>query len=68
MLILRPIELRDLDDGSLMKALVDAHEEMFNLRFQNVTGQLDSRACARAGGVRTRSAVGIGPPDTEDAA
>jgi large subunit ribosomal protein L29 len=36
------VELRDLDDASLLERLRDAKQEAFNLRFQNATGQLDN--------------------------
>ena len=35
-------ELRTLDAEALELKLSDAKEELFNLRFQNATGQLDS--------------------------
>ncbi len=34
--------LTELSDLDLLAALSEAKEELFNLRFQNVTGQLDS--------------------------
>lgn len=34
--------LTDLSDTDLLAALADAKEELFNLRFQLVTGQLDN--------------------------
>ncbi len=34
-------ELADLDADELAARLTEAKEELFNLRFQNVTGQLD---------------------------
>jgi large subunit ribosomal protein L29 len=34
----------DLDDPDLVQALTDTKEELFNLRFQNATGQLDNVA------------------------
>jgi large subunit ribosomal protein L29 len=37
-------ELRELDDDELDTRLREAKEELFNLRFQNVTGQLDNYA------------------------
>ncbi len=43
-------ELRDLNDSDLETRLVEAKQELFNLRFQNVTGQLDNSA--RIGQVR----------------
>jgi large subunit ribosomal protein L29 len=35
-------KLRDIDDDELSQKLVEAKEELFNLRFQLVTGQLDN--------------------------
>ena len=35
-------DLRDVNDGDLIEALNDSKEELFNLRFQLVTGQLDN--------------------------
>jgi large subunit ribosomal protein L29 len=35
-------ELRDLNDTELEHRLGEAKEELFNLRFQNATGQLDN--------------------------
>jgi large subunit ribosomal protein L29 len=43
-------EVRDMDDEGLLRALADAKEELFNLRFQLVTGQLDNHS--RIGQVR----------------
>ena len=43
-------ELRELADDELMNRLKEAREELFNLRFQHVTGQLDNYA--RLGQVR----------------
>ena len=37
-------ELRDLNDTELEHRLGEAKEELFNLRFQNATGQLDNIA------------------------
>ena len=37
-------ELRALDAEDLETKLKDAKEELFNLRFQNATGQLDNSA------------------------
>lgn len=36
--------LLDLDDESLVARLAEAREELFNLRFQNATGQLSNTA------------------------
>jgi large subunit ribosomal protein L29 len=35
-------ELRDLDLGLLEERLMETKEELFNLRFQDATGQLDN--------------------------
>jgi large subunit ribosomal protein L29 len=41
-------ELRELNDVELEHRLGEAKEELFNLRFQNATGQLDSTASLAA--------------------
>ena len=46
--------LRDASDSELLDKLADAKEELFNLRFQHVTGQLDNTA--RLGAVRKQVA------------
>jgi large subunit ribosomal protein L29 len=40
----RTNELRELDDEELETRLRETKEELFNLRFQHVTGQLDNYA------------------------
>jgi len=35
-------EVRDLNDEALVDRLNDTKQELFNLRFQHVTGQLDN--------------------------
>ena len=40
-------ELRGLDDDRLVDELRKAKEELFNLRFQSATGQLDNNARLR---------------------
>jgi large subunit ribosomal protein L29 len=35
-------ELREMDDEELLTKLAEAKQELFNLRFQHVTGQLDN--------------------------
>ncbi len=35
-------DLKDVNDGDLIEVLNDSKEELFNLRFQLVTGQLDN--------------------------
>ena len=39
-----PAELREMDDTELLTNLAEAKQELFNLRFQNATGQLDNYA------------------------
>lgn len=39
---MKTTELRDLADDELESKLAEAKEELFNLRFQLVTGQLDN--------------------------
>ena len=41
-------ELRNLDDAELTSKLREAKEELFNLRFQGATGQLDNHGRLRA--------------------
>jgi large subunit ribosomal protein L29 len=38
----KPAELRELTDDELETRLAETKEELFNLRFQNATGQLDN--------------------------
>jgi large subunit ribosomal protein L29 len=44
----KPIELRSLEDDELETKLREAKEELFNLRFQAATGQLESHGRLRA--------------------
>jgi large subunit ribosomal protein L29 len=37
-------EIRDLADDQLVQRLAETKQELFNLRFQHVTGQLDNYA------------------------
>ena len=37
-----PVELREMADDELLTRLAEAKQELFNLRFQHVTGQLDN--------------------------
>ena len=41
-------EMRDLEDDELATKLREAKEELFNLRFQSATGQLESPGRLRA--------------------
>jgi len=40
--VITATELRELPDDELRQKLADGKEELFNLRFQAVTGQLDN--------------------------
>ena len=40
----RATELRDLSDDELVDRLKDRRQELFNLRFQSVTGALENSA------------------------
>jgi large subunit ribosomal protein L29 len=40
--------LRDMNDDELLGKLREAKEELFNLRFQTATGQLESHGRVRA--------------------
>jgi large subunit ribosomal protein L29 len=40
--VIKSSELKDLDAHDLQQRLVETKEELFNLRFQNATGQLDN--------------------------
>jgi large subunit ribosomal protein L29 len=41
---MRPQEIRNLTDNELGRHLDEAHQELFNLRFQYATGQLKNTA------------------------
>ena len=70
-------ELREMDDEGLKTKLIEAKEELFNLRFQAATGQLEShgrlravrREIARVYTIMRESELGIiASPDEEGAA
>jgi len=41
---MKPGELRNMDEDELERRLAETKQELFNLRFQHVTGQLDNYA------------------------
>jgi large subunit ribosomal protein L29 len=43
----KAIELRDLDDAGLVEQLRTARRELFGLRFQHATGELENSARLR---------------------
>ena len=45
---LGPDELREFEDAKLVEELKKAKEELFNLRFQSATGQLENNSRLRA--------------------
>lgn len=69
-------ELRELDDFALQTRLDENKEELFNLRFQSATGQLENNArlrsvrreIARLYTVMRERELGITPLDVESAA
>lgn len=44
---MKPSELRAMNDAALREELQNAYEELFNLRFQKVTGRLTNTARPR---------------------
>jgi len=40
----KPVEVHNLDDPQLVEFVGNAREEVFNLRFQHATGQLENTA------------------------
>jgi large subunit ribosomal protein L29 len=45
--VTKAVELRELHDEELLSRLSETGQELFNLRFQHVTGQLDNYARLR---------------------
>src|SRR5215211_4706036 len=76
MAILTAAELRNLSRSELLEKLGEAKEELFNLRFQAATGQLEShgrlravrKEIARIYTVLTERALGITEEVEEDTA
>ncbi len=72
----KPNELRLLPQDELLGKLREAREELFNLRFQAATGQLEShgrlravrRDIARIYTIMRERELGITPVDTEEEA
>ena len=42
-----PTSMTELDDDGLVQRLAEAKQELFNLRFQHVTGQLENAPGSR---------------------
>ncbi|MBO0608685.1 50S ribosomal protein L29 [Myceligenerans salitolerans] len=45
---LQPVDLDGMDDETLVAKLKESKEELFNLRFQSATGQLESHGRLKA--------------------
>jgi large subunit ribosomal protein L29 len=45
---MKPVEVHNLEDGQLVEFADNARKELFNLRFQHATGQLENTARLRA--------------------
>ena len=41
---MKGVEVHNLDDTQLVEFVADARQELFNLRFQHATGQLENTA------------------------
>jgi len=44
---MKPLELRDMSEGELREHVTTARRELFGLRFQHATGELDNTASIR---------------------
>ena len=54
---MKAVEVHNLDDVSLVEFLANARQEIFNLRFQHATGQLENTA--RIGNAKKELARGL---------
>ena len=54
---MKSLEVHNLDDPQLVEFVDDARKELFNLRFQHATGQLENTA--RLGEAKTDGARGL---------
>lgn len=45
---MKAVEVHNLDDGQLVEFADNARKELFNLRFQHATGQLENTARLKA--------------------
>ncbi len=45
---MKPSQIRELGDADLVQHIDDARQELFNLRFSHVTGQLDNSTRLKA--------------------
>ena len=67
---MKAVEVHNLDDTQLVEFVADARKELFNLRFQHATGQLENTARVKsakrelARGLTVARERGV-DPDTE---
>ena len=54
---MKSVEVHNLDDVQLVEFVADARQEIFNLRFQHATGQLENTA--RVGAAKKELARGL---------
>ena len=54
---MKAVEVHNLDDVSLVEFVANARQEIFNLRFQHATGQLENTA--RLGNAKRELARGL---------
>ena len=45
---MKAVEVHNLDDAQLVEFVADTRQELFNLRFQHATGQLENTARLKA--------------------
>jgi large subunit ribosomal protein L29 len=67
----KAVEVHNLDDAQLVEFIAKARQELFNLRFQHATGQLENTARMKnakkelARGLTVANQRGIENPDLE---
>jgi large subunit ribosomal protein L29 len=67
----KAVEVHNLDDTQLVEFIAKARQELFNLRFQHATGQLENTARMKnakkelARGLTVATERGIDNPDEE---
>ena len=68
---MKAVEVHNLDDTQLVEFIAKARQELFNLRFQHATGQLENTARMKsakkelARGLTVATSRGIENPDLE---
>ena len=59
---MKSVEVHNLEDAQLVEFADNARKELFNLRFQHATGQLENTARLRAAKTRPRARADGGAP------